>query len=143
MLVTGSSRQSLEWNAANGDGWMNYPRNLYEQKMAISEWRDLIDQSSNNYSKPFMQPLYVVLEKDDFKPEAIPLGFRIGVNYLLEYFHQIQDVGVNHVAVNLRFNSNNMDQTLETLANNILPHFHEENEERIKTHDLTDQKNVY
>jgi len=31
MLVTGHSRQSLEWIAENADGWMYYPRNLYMQ----------------------------------------------------------------------------------------------------------------
>ena len=29
LLMTGSSRQTLEWNAEHADGWMNYPRDLY------------------------------------------------------------------------------------------------------------------
>lgn len=128
LLITGSSRQTLDWNAEHGDGWMNYPRNLYEQKTNIKEWRKLIGEHSS-VNKPFMQPLYVILEEsDDFRPEPIPLGFRIGVNRLIGYLHELQDMGVNHLAINLRFNQMEMTKTLEKLASKVLPHFHLTNE---------------
>jgi len=60
LLITGSSRQSLEWNAQNADGWMNYPRDLYNQMLMIKQWRDLVARN-NNFEKPFMQSLYVIL----------------------------------------------------------------------------------
>ncbi|MEP0366713.1 MAG: LLM class oxidoreductase [Cyclobacteriaceae bacterium] len=124
MLITGYSQQSLEWNAEHGDGWMNYPKNLYQQKYTIDEWRQLVAQSGD-HDKPFMQPLYVDLQQnDDFRPEPIPLGLRIGANHLVDYLEQLQEVGTNHVAFNLRFNTMNMDQTLERLAEKVLPHFH-------------------
>ncbi len=123
MLVTGSSRQTLAWNAQNGDGWMNYPRNLYHQKSSIEEWRKLIP---GTYDKPFMQPLYVQLENnDDFRPEPIPLGFRIGSNYLRDYLEALQDIGVNHVAINLRFNSSKVETALTQIAEKVLSNFHE------------------
>jgi len=124
MLVTGSSRQKLEWNATHGDGWMNYPRNLYMQNYSIKEYRELVKQSGD-FDKPFMQPLYVVLqENDDFRPEPIPLGFRIGINPLIEYLNELKELGVNHVALNLRFNDLNIPKTLEKIASKALPHFH-------------------
>lgn len=124
LLMTGYSRQSLAWNAENADGWMNYPRNFYQQENTIAEWRQLIAKTQN-YNKPFMQPLYVILEKDDdFKPQGIQLGFRIGANYLVDYLQQVKEIGVNHVAINLRFNSMDMDATLAHLSNKVLPHFH-------------------
>ncbi len=124
MLLTGYSQQTLEWNAEHGDGWMYYPRNLYQQQHTIQQWRELIPQ---NYSKPFMQPLYVDLqEDDDFKPQPIHLGFKIGAKYLVNYFQNLQEIGVNHVAVNLRFNSNSIESTLKQFAEKILPHFHSE-----------------
>ncbi len=124
MLITGFSRQSMEWNAEHGDGWMYYPRNLYQQQHTITQWRSLIAQTST-YDKPFNQPLYVDLqENDDFMPQGIHLGFRIGAKYLIEYFHHLKAVGVNHVMVNLRFNSRSIEQTLEELATKVLPHFH-------------------
>lgn len=123
MLITGSSRQTTEWNAEHGDGWMYYPRPMMQQAYTITEWRQKIAKY-HDFDKPFMQPLYVVLEQDDdFKPQPIQLGFRIGTKYLIEYFNQIQEIGVNHVAINLRFNSRNIETTLEELAEKVLPHF--------------------
>ncbi|MEM1408601.1 MAG: LLM class flavin-dependent oxidoreductase [Bacteroidota bacterium] len=102
LLITGSSRQSLEWNAKNGDGWMSYPRNLYEQKQAISQYRSLVEQFGN-FDKPFMQPLYIDLMEDNhFKPQPIHLGFRIGIDYLNDYVLKLKEIGVNHLAFNLR-----------------------------------------
>lgn len=131
MLLTGFSRQTMEWNAKNADGWMYYPRNPYQQKHTIAQWRELIAEHQD-FDKPFMQPLYVILEqKDDFKPQPIQLGFRTGVNYLIDYLHQMQGIGVNHVAINLRFNSRDMEETLEQLADKVLPHFHTNIKEEI------------
>jgi len=123
-------QQSLEWNAENGDGWMYYPRDPLQQQYTIAQWRALIPKG---YSKPFMQPLYIDLQKnDDFKPQPIHLGFRTGAKYLIEYFQNLQAIGVNHIALNLRFNSNKIEETLEKLAENVLPHFHKDIKEEIK-----------
>ena len=103
---------------------MYYPRNLYQQQHTIAQWRALIEKSSE-YDKPFLQPLYVDLQKDDdFKPQPIHLGFRIGVNYLIEYLEHLRSIGVNHIMLNLRFNTHDINDTLETLANKVLAHFH-------------------
>ena len=124
MLITGYSQQSLQWNAEHGDGWMYYPRNILEQQSTISKWRSLIP-STQDYSKPFMQPLYIDLhDNDDFKPQPIHLGLKIGANYLLDYMHQLKVGGVNHLALNLRFNSNDIEYTLKQIAEKILPNFH-------------------
>ncbi|MEM6343904.1 MAG: LLM class oxidoreductase [Bacteroidota bacterium] len=124
LLITGYSRQSLEWNAEHGDGWMSYPKNLGQQKYSIVQWRKLIAEG-HAHDKPFMQPLYVDLQDDDdAKPLAIPLGFRIGANYLRDYFEMLQEVGVNHVAINLRFNTMPIEKALDRLANKVLQHFH-------------------
>ncbi|WP_422106343.1 LLM class oxidoreductase [Winogradskyella sp.] len=126
MMVTGYSQQSLEWNAQYGDGWMYYPRNLYQQQYQIREWRDLVEDQSQ-FSKPFMQPLYIDLQDDDdFRPQPIHLGFKIGAKHLVSYFQHLQDIGVNHVAINLRFNNKNIEPTLEDLAKKVLPHFYSE-----------------
>lgn len=124
MLITGYSRQTLEWNAQNGDGWMYYPKNLNEQQSTITQWRKLIGETQK-YSKPFMQPLYIDLQEDnDFLPQPMHLGLKIGAKYLIDYFNHLRIIGVNHVALNLRFNSAGIEKTLENIASNILPHFH-------------------
>ena len=124
LLVTGHSQQNTAWVAENGDGWMYYPRNLYMQEHNIKEWRALIPES-HQFDKPFLQPLYVDLQEDaDFKPMGIHLGIRTGVHYLIEYLFQLQSIGVNHVAINLRFNTNSIESTMETLAEKVLTQFH-------------------
>ena len=124
LLITGHSQQSTEWVAANGDGWMYYPRNLYMQEHNITEWRALMPKDQK-HDKPFLQPLYIDLQKDDdFKPVGIHLGIRTGLHYLVEYLSQLKTIGVNHVAINLRFNTNSIEETLALLAKKLLPQFH-------------------
>ena len=124
MLMTGSSRQSLDWNAENADGWMNYPRDLYTLNNSIRQYRELV-ADTQEFDKPYMNPMYIDLnEKNNYKPEPIHLGYRLGVNYLIDYADKLRSIGVNHLALNLRFNSMNMDKTLELIAKDVLPEFH-------------------
>ena len=130
LLMTGFSQQSLEWNAEQADGWMYYPRDPRQQKYRIEEWRALVAESSE-FDKPFMQPLYVDLQEDDnFMPQPIHLGLRTGANYLNTYLQHLKTIGVNHVSINLRFNSNRMEETLERLAEKVLPEFHTTKKEK-------------
>lgn len=124
LMITGSSRQSIEWIAENGDGWMYYPRNFYMQSHNIKDFREHLKKKQLT-NKPFMQPLYVDLHlADDYKPEHIHLGFRLGANHLVDYLKQLKEMGVNHVGINLRFNRGDIKETLERLAQKVLPHFH-------------------
>lgn len=128
LMITGNSRQTLQWNAQHGDGWMAYPQPADKQRIVINQWRNLVQQSSE-YDKPFMQPLYVDLLNDDNAPIIpIHLGIRTGVKALKNYLSELQNVSVNHVALNLRFNSMNMEDTLYALAEQVLPHFHSNNQ---------------
>ncbi|MBT8437534.1 MAG: LLM class flavin-dependent oxidoreductase, partial [Gammaproteobacteria bacterium] len=74
--------------------------------------------------QPVMQPLYVdLVENSEARPQPIHLGFRLGVNQLRSYLDTLQDIGVNHVALNLRFNRAEIETTLQRLADEILPDF--------------------
>lgn len=123
LLITGSSQQSPEWIAQNGDGWMLYPRAVAQQEQVIKKWRQSI-QDNGKSPKPAMQPLYIDLSKDPNEPPTpIHLGFRSGVHYLNDYLSQLQNIGINHVALNLRFNQSNIEDALEALSVNVLPNF--------------------
>ena len=103
---------------------MNYPRDLYTQSNTIRQYRELVT-ATQEFDKPFMQPMYIDLhENDNFKPEPIHLGFRLGVHYLVAYIEKLQSIGVNHLALNLRFNTMTIDDTLERIAKQVLPEFH-------------------
>ena len=123
LLVTGSSQQASEWIAANGDGWMTYPRPAGPQSQLIGDFRARIE-AAGEADKPVMEPLYLDLAADaDAPPTPIHLGIRAGINQLREYLLTRHHIGVNHVALNLRFNRADIETTLATLANEILPEF--------------------
>lgn len=123
MLITGNSRQSPAWIAEHGDGWMSYPRSVYAQQNVIAQWREQVAKTCD-FDKPFMQPLYIDLQADPNAP-AIPihLGLRTGINALVAYLKELETIGVNHVALNLRFNQAEIDDKLQTLGEKILPSF--------------------
>lgn len=123
LLVTGSSQQSSEWIAANGDGWMMYPRPLVQQAHIIKAFRSQINECGVS-DKPVMEPLYIDLVSDpDASPQPIHLGLRLGINSLRDYLKSRQEIGVNHVALNLRFNNADIEKTLEKLSDELLPEF--------------------
>lgn len=123
MLVTGGSQQSPEWVAQNGDGWMTYPRDAPTQGRLIAAYRNRI-AAAGGADKPVMQSLYVDLAAEaDAPPAGIHLGFRSGTTFLRTYLREIAMLGVNHVALNLRFNRADTEATMKRLANEVLPDF--------------------
>ncbi|QUY41463.1 LLM class oxidoreductase [Acaryochloris marina] len=123
LLITGGSQQAPEWIARNGDGWMTYPRDTVMQARVIRDWRARVE-ALDGTDKPIMQPLYLDLtEAPDTRPQPIHLGFRLGVNSLRAYLKSLEQIGMNHVALNLRFNHADIETTLKRLAEDILPEF--------------------
>ncbi|MCV6610807.1 MAG: LLM class oxidoreductase [Amphritea sp.] len=123
LLITGASQQSPEWIANNGDGWMLYPRELSLQTKIISDWRQRTVEAGRS-AQPAMQPLYIDLVDDDAaRATPIHLGYRLGINSLRKYLQTLQEIGINHVALNLRFNEADTETTLRRLADQILPDF--------------------
>lgn len=71
-----------------------------------------------------MQPLYFDLDpRDDAPPQPLHLGFRSGVRHLHSHLKSLRAIGVNHVALNLRFNRADTGTTLEDLAAALGPDF--------------------
>ena len=62
-------------------------------------------------------------EDPETRPQPIHLGFRLGTHHLRAYLKSLEEIGINHVALNLRFNQADIETTLERLANKILPDF--------------------
>lgn len=123
LLVTGSSQQDPEWIATNADGWITYPRSAGAQSQLIAEFRART-AASGGKDKPVMEPLYLDLSPNAAEPPTpIHLGIRTGVDHLRNYLMTRQQIGVNHVALNLRFNRANAESTLTALADEIIPEF--------------------
>ncbi len=123
LIVTGHSRQSLEWIAEHGDGWLTYPRPVAQQQMAFDRWQAALDATGQHW-KPFSQSLYIDLVADpDTPPSPIHLGYRLGRHALIEHLSDLQRVGVNHVAFNLRFSTRPIDTVLDELIEHLVPVF--------------------
>lgn len=123
LLITGGSQQDPDWLAANGDGWMVYPRDTDSQAGVIGDWRARI-RSAGRSDQPVMQPLYVDLTEDpDAPPRPIHLGLRLGARHLVRHLKSLEAIGMNHVALNLRFNGRDTEATLQELAGDVLPEF--------------------
>ncbi|MGC3940085.1 LLM class oxidoreductase [Roseobacter sp. EG26] len=123
LLITGGSQQTPDWVAGNGDGWMTYPREAGSQGRVIAEYRARL-VASGQPDKPVMQSLYVDLQDQaDAPARPIHLGFQSGTDFLRRYLTEIETLGVNHVALNLRFNSAPVGTTLKRLADALLTNF--------------------
>ena len=123
LLITGGSQQAPTWIAQHGDGWMTYPRNTEQQANIIRQFQTNVTEVGLA-PKPVMQSLYIdLVDEADAPPQPIHLGFRSGVHALRDYLKSLESVGVNHVALNLRFNLADIDTSLQILAQDLLPEF--------------------
>ncbi len=123
-MVTGFSQQSIEWIAEHGNGWIQYPRGIEEQATLIRNYRELVERKNPGLFKPFTQTFYIdLLENPDAVPMPIPLGFRLGRNHLLELLYKFQAIGVNHLAFVPYFAHRPMEEMIQEIGEEILPHF--------------------
>lgn len=119
VLVTGNSRQSLEWIAEHGDGWLFYPQNLAQQAATVRQWR-----AATPHFKPFAQSLYIDLAEDaNETPSPIFLGLRTGHLFLVEYLEQLRAIGVNHVGLNLKYGKRPAHEVVQELGEFVTPRF--------------------
>lgn len=124
LLVTGRSQQTLEWIAANADGWVTYPRPLPTQKDVAALWRSTTAVVAPDAFKPLAQSLYIDLDES---PTALPvpihLGYRLGRYGLCDLLRRLADFGVHHVVLNLKYGSRPAREVLDELATYITPLF--------------------
>lgn len=94
LLPTGHARQSVEWIGANGDGWLFYhlPRDTLESY--LEDWREAAGE------KPYAMAVRTQLADDpEADPEHVHLGYRAGSEWFVEYFRDLEAMGVDHVLV--------------------------------------------
>jgi len=124
-IVTGRSRQDLEWIARHADGWLYYFVNPEHLTPIVSAWRDVVQrETQSDIFKPFAQGLFFDLADDPDHPlMRIHSGLRVGRNRLIDYLDDLQQLGVNHVAFNLKASRRPATEVLQELAEFVLPAF--------------------
>jgi luciferase-type oxidoreductase len=122
IMVTGSSRQGLEWIAEHCDGWITYPRPLAMQAEVAARWRDAVEAVAPGVFKPFAQSFYVDLSDDpDQPPQPIHLGIRGGRHALFRLLEGLRSAGVNHVILNLKYGTRDAAEVLDEIGQEVLP----------------------
>jgi luciferase-type oxidoreductase len=122
ILVTGTSRQTIEWIARHSDGWISYPRPLEVQAEVVARWRAAVAAAAPGEFKPFIQSFYVDLSDDPNQPATpIHLGIRGGRAVVLRHLDGLRKAGVNHVILNLKYSARDAGAVLEEIGQVILP----------------------
>jgi luciferase-type oxidoreductase len=97
LLPTGYARQSVDWVAEHGDGWIFYHLPDNTLQTYLDEWRGLAGD------KPFVMAVRVALaDGRDEGPEHLHLGYRAGAEWFRDYFRRLDDYGLDHVVVSLQ-----------------------------------------
>lgn len=122
-LITGYAQQSQEWVATHTDGYLTYPRPIRTQQMIVDTYRRATAEFGL-HTKPVAQSLYIDLtETSQSEPTAIHLGYRLNIKQLLKHLKELEQIGINHVLLNLRFNQMDTREALRQIAQHILPTF--------------------
>ncbi|MBX0293921.1 LLM class oxidoreductase [Haloarcula nitratireducens] len=94
LLPTGNARQSVEWIADNGDGWLFYHLPEGTLESYLDEWREAAGE------KPYAMVVRTVLADDPTAAaEPVHQGYRAGSEWFVEYFRTLDSMGVDHVVV--------------------------------------------
>ena len=113
VLPTGNARQSQEWIADHGDGWMFYHLPESTLESYINTWRGLAG------NKPFVIAVRVALTEDPTAgPEPLHLGYRAGVQWFDAYFDRLESYGLDHVIVGLE--ADDPEKAMTMFAESIL-----------------------
>ena len=113
LLPTGYARQSIEWIAAHGDGWLFYHLPDDTLRSYLDEWRELAAE------KPFVIAVRVEFTDDvDEEPEHLHLGYRASVEWFRGYFRRLEEYGLDHVIGSLE--GDEPEKAMTTFAESIM-----------------------
>ncbi|MFT0866475.1 LLM class oxidoreductase [Pseudomonas sp. CAM1A] len=129
LVMTGSSRQSLQWLGEHADGWLTYPDATHDsrgpQRLAekIRAWRAGIPGGG---FRPHMTNEWIDLDDDPHFPRTPVQGgyvLRTGRHGLVRLLEEWREAGVNHAALGLQMARRPAQEIIQELAEEVLPLF--------------------
>jgi luciferase-type oxidoreductase len=116
LLVTGHARQSRDWIADHGDGWVYYQRDVEDLEEMVADWR----ARTEGY-KPFVQVMHVDLAPDPTADaEPIHQGHAAGTEWFRDRLRAVADAGVDHVMINVRHGGRDVRSVLTEFGEEVL-----------------------
>lgn len=124
-IAIGRGQQSIEWIAANMDGFITPSPALEHLPVFVDEWRSLVAGALDG--EPF-KPVGIAGYLDLLPDRDAPLrqtraGFRTGSKALAGLLEQARAAGVNHAALNPKVSRRPYADIMADLAADVLPAF--------------------
>ncbi|CCA90743.1 TIGR03571 family LLM class oxidoreductase [Novosphingobium sp. PP1Y] len=117
MVVAGQAQQSDDWISANMDGRFVYPGSLDRLAQQASVWK-----AAKGMGGAFITAFHLDLADDPKTPlQPFRFGGRVGRNAFIDHLEQLQQFGVDHLAVLLRRSGRPVEDVLDELAGEVLP----------------------
>lgn len=127
VMAVGRSRQSFEWLANNVNAWIW----AVDNEQAISEIINNLSIASNSNTSPHYG--YATFFDLDKNPDAPYQRFynvvRIGRNALIERLLKHRELGVKHIALNLKPSRRAAQDVIDELGNFVIPALEKEQRE--------------
>ena len=119
LYVAGLAQQSPQWVGENMDGWLAYPGTPNEHVKRVELWRNVAG------NKPYVSFIHLNLVEDDEAPiKRHRFGVETGVNGLIKELNAMKEAGVDHIGLHFRRNTQPVEDAMQRIADNVLPHFH-------------------
>ena len=120
LLVAGLAQQSPAWIGAQMDGWLAYPGTPDDHARRAAQWRAVAGED-----KPYVSFIHLDLDDDPSVPlQRFRFGARTGRDGLIAELKAMRDAGVQHIGLQLRQNRRPLAETLQEIADHVLPVFH-------------------
>ncbi|REG85633.1 TIGR03571 family LLM class oxidoreductase [Marinomonas pollencensis] len=120
LYVAGLAQQSPEWVGEHMDGWLAYPGTPRDHVQRVQLWRNIAGD------KPYVSFIHLnLLANDDAPITRHRFGVETGVKGLISELNAMREAGVDHIGLHFRRNSLSVEETMQRIADKVLPHFHQ------------------
>jgi len=120
LLVAGLAQQSPQWIGQNMDGCLAYPGTPDDHAARSAAWRAVAGED-----KPYISFIHLDLAANPDEPfRRHRFGGRAGRKALASELQAMQQAGVTHIGLHLRRNERPLEETMQEIAEYVLPEFH-------------------
>ncbi|MCW2293163.1 luciferase-type oxidoreductase [Pseudomonas sp. BIGb0408] len=119
-IAVGRCGQEITWLAEHMDGWIWHQSDLEQLPALISRWQSACGVQT---FKPYGYGTFFELDAAPNAPIRWGRGLRGGRNALISLWQRQRDQGVSHIALNMRVSHRSVKDSVQELADYVLPLF--------------------